>query len=187
MTAADARTVVLTSGHMIDAPDRSSPRFPATLEPVVANRIERMLDKWEIGPGDLILNGGARGADILCAESAHRRGSDVELILALPPDEFEEQSVVLPDSIWLPAIPVPAGRLSLHRQPGGPARSVTQRVRPSQRRPDQAGPGAGPPERLKVLLVWDEEPAGGPGGTGDFAVAARELGAELEIINPTSL
>ena len=44
-----------------------------------------------------------------------------------------------------------------------------------------------PPATLRVALVWDEAPAGGPGGTGDFAELAHRLGAALEIVNPTRL
>src|SRR5688572_26721320 len=102
MTGAGYRKVLVTSGHMIDAPGRSEPRFPAELEPAVAAEIERVLDEWHIGPGDLLLNGGARGADILFAESAHRRGCDVEFILARPVPDFERSSVDLPRSIWAP-------------------------------------------------------------------------------------
>jgi hypothetical protein len=100
MAAAADRRVVLTSGHMIDTVDRLSPRFPPCLEPAVAREIEVVLDGWDIGPEDLLLLGGARGSDILFAESGHRRGSHVEIILASPPDVFEQTSVALPRSIW---------------------------------------------------------------------------------------
>ena len=94
------RRVVLTSGHLIDSVDRAAPRFPPCLEPIVANEIETMLDRWAIGPLDLVLNGAARGADILFAESAHRRGAGLEFVLASLPDQFERTSVALPRSIW---------------------------------------------------------------------------------------
>jgi hypothetical protein len=44
-----------------------------------------------------------------------------------------------------------------------------------------------PPARLRVALVWDEQPAGGPGGTGEFAELAMALDVPLAIINPVRL
>jgi hypothetical protein len=177
--------VVLTSGHMIDSPDRDAPRFPPGLEPSVAARIEQVFDEWRIGPGDLVINGGARGADILFAESAHRRGAGVEIVLALPPDEFEKTSVALPDSVW------PERFRYLVRQypprvspPGDESHNEFAAANAAMiRRAEDLVP----PAELCIALVWDEQPAGGPGGTGDFADLARRFHAPLAVINPTQL
>ena len=187
MAAAANRTVVLTSGHMIDAVDRPSPRFPACLEPAVAHEIEAVLDGWDIGPEDLLLLGGARGSDILFAESGHRRGSHIEIILASPPDVFEQTSVALPRSIWSQRF-----RYLLERHPytvsqadGGDglpnefARANQEMIRRARE--------LAPPAKLRVALVWDEQPAGGPGGTGEFAELAVALDVPLAIINPIKL
>jgi len=40
------------------------------------------------------------GADILAAEAGLERGARVVLGLALPPEEFEQRSVVLPGTDW---------------------------------------------------------------------------------------
>jgi hypothetical protein len=179
--------VVVTSGHMIDAPDRSDPRFPASLEPVVASEIERVLDHWGVGAGDLLLNGGARGADILFAESALRRGCDVELVLASEPEQFEQTSVALPRTIWVPRF-----RYLLSRFPSRVSDPAAHEGAPNEFARANAdlnrrAEALAPPARLHIALVWDEQPAGGPGGTGDFADAARRLHAELAIVNPLKL
>jgi len=181
------RKVVLSSGHMIDTVDRASPRFPPRLEPAVAEAIEAVLDGWDIGPADLLLLSGARGSDILFAESGHRRGAHVEIILASAPEEFEQTSVALPRSIW----PQRFRYLLAHHpctvsMPAGADGEPNEFARANQallRRAEELVP----PAELCVGLVWDEQPAGGPGGTGEFASLAASLDAPLAIINPAKL
>ena len=186
-TGAVYRKVVLSSGHMIDAVDRPSPRFPACLEPAVAHDIEAVLDSWDIGSSDLLLLSGARGSDILFAESGHRRGSHVEIILASPPEVFEQTSVALPHSIWSQRF-----RYLLAHHPysvsqaegeDGELNEFARANRALLRRAKELAP----PAELCLALVWDEHPAGGPGGTGEFAELAMALDAPLAIINPTKL
>lgn len=185
MAAAAYRRVVLTSGHMIDTTDRPSPRFPACLEPAVAYEIETVLDDWNIGPEDLLLLGGARGSDILFAESGHRRGSHIEIILASPPDVFEQTSVALPRSIWsqrfhdlLDHHPYTVSQAD-DDAPNEFARVNSELIRRAKE--------LAPPAELRVALVWDGQPATGPGGTGEFAELAMDLDAPLAVINPTKL
>jgi hypothetical protein len=184
---ASYRKVVLSSGHMIDTVDRPSPRFPPGLEPAVAHEIESVLDGWDVGPADLLLLSGARGSDILFAESGHRRGAHVELILASAPEVFEQTSVTLPRSIWSQrfhyllahhpyTVSMPAGD-------DGEPNEFARANRALFRRAEELVP----PAELCVALVWDEQPAGGPGGTGEFASLAASLDAPLAIINPTKL
>jgi len=181
------RTVVLSSGHMIDAPDRASPRFPACLEPTVANEIEILLDSWDIGPADVLLLSGARGSDILFAESGHRRGSRVEIILASPPEVFEQTSVALPRSIWSQRF-----RYLLEQHPYSVSSADEDDSADNEfERANQAllrrARELAPPAELRVALVWDEQAAGGPGGTSQFAELAASLDAPLSIINPARL
>ena len=176
--------VVVTSGHMIDAPDRATPRFPPGNEASVAAAVERVLDGWAIGPGDVVLNGGARGADILFAESARRRGADVELLLALEPHAFESASVRLPDSIWVERF----RDLLAHVRyrvvaPDESVDTTNEFVRANQAMIARARE-LGQPAQLHIALIWDGNAADGPGGTADFAELARSLGASLAIIDP---
>jgi hypothetical protein len=66
----------------------------------VAARVRQQLDAWSIGPGDLVVCGGARGGDLIVAEQALERGAAVALLLAYPPDEFVEHSVALLGTDW---------------------------------------------------------------------------------------
>ena len=176
--------VVVTSGHMIDAPDRATPRFPPGNEASVAAAVERVLDGWAIGPGDIVLNGGARGADILFAESARRRGADVELLLALEPHAFESASVRLADSIWVERFRDLLDHAG-HRvvSPHDFVDTTNEFARANQAMIARARQLA-PPAQLHIALIWDGNAADGPGGTTDFAELARSLDAPLAIIDP---
>jgi hypothetical protein len=184
--------VVVTSGHMIDAPGRRSPRFPSAAEPKVAAAIEAIFERWSVGPDDVVFSGAARGADVLFAESAARRGARVQLLLALPPDEFERTSVALADSIWVERYRDLLCRHGFEVLPsddpaadrGGPEAALDVFSRTNRWMIERALHLA-PPAALLVALVWDEQPAGGPGGTGDFAALAHRLRAPLEVVNPT--
>jgi len=57
---ASPRKVVLFSGHMIDAPGRPKPRFPADKVPIAAGEIARMLGQISVGRGDLAICGRPR-------------------------------------------------------------------------------------------------------------------------------
>ena len=48
-----APDVVAFAGHMIDAPDRKTPRFPAAKAVAVRAEIAQRLAQWDIGAGDL--------------------------------------------------------------------------------------------------------------------------------------
>ena len=68
------RQVFLFSGHMIDAPDRKDPRFPADKEKIAADAIAAKLDELKAGPEDLAFCGGACGGELLFAEACLERG-----------------------------------------------------------------------------------------------------------------
>jgi hypothetical protein len=190
----DFRNVVVASGHMIDALDRSDPRFPAAKEPAVKERIGKQLDDWKIGAGDLGICGGARGADILFAEACADRGAEVWLMLPLPEPEFLEASVRLPDSDWEDRYYNLRERENvklflLPERLKSPTEAISVFARNNLWMINTARVLADNPARLCALLVWDEKPTGdGSGGTSDFAALIRKLGGQLApIINPTKL
>ena len=95
------RQVFLFSGHMIDAPDREEPRFPADKEGIAAAAIAAKLDELKAGPADLAFCGGACGGDMLFAEACLQRG--VRLDVRLPFDEptFLQKSVAFAGDNWV--------------------------------------------------------------------------------------
>ena len=72
------RLVFLFSGHMVDAPDRPTPRFPAEKELIAAQRIAEALDHLSAGPEDLAFTQGACGGDLLFTEACQQRGVKVQ-------------------------------------------------------------------------------------------------------------
>lgn len=86
--------VFLFSGHMVDAPNKASTRFPADKEPIAAAAIAKALDALGAGDKDLALTQGASGGDILFAEACIARGMRVQLMLPLPEPDFIVASIL---------------------------------------------------------------------------------------------
>lgn len=95
------RQVFLFSGHMIDAPDRATPRFPAAKEAIAAQKIEEALAELGAGPEDLALTQGACGGDILFTEACQQRGVKVQWLQPFSEPEFIEKSVAHCGKAWL--------------------------------------------------------------------------------------
>jgi len=89
--------VLVFTGNMIDRPGRPMPRFPATLEAMVAEAVDRAVS----GIRPLAAYGSAAcGADILCLERAHALGSEIHIVLPFPADEFRRTSVDIAPGGW---------------------------------------------------------------------------------------
>src|SRR5262252_8419554 len=99
--------VVLFTGHMLDAPDRpkDKARFPRTPEAEATARamIERALreEMAESGGVSLGIAGGACGSDILFHEACESLGIRTALLLALPTDAFQVESVNRGGPKWI--------------------------------------------------------------------------------------
>jgi tetratricopeptide (TPR) repeat protein len=184
--------VVLASGHMIDAPDRVEARFPAAKEGAVREAIARQLDAWKIGGDALGLCGGACGTDILFAELCVERGVEVWLMLPLPEPEFLNKSVRRCAAQWEQRYfdLRDHSRVRTVTQPErlkAPPKDVSVFARNNLWIVNTARVEVNDAKRLYALLVWDEGPGDGPGGTADCAARVRQLGGRSAIINPTRL
>lgn len=82
--------VIVFTGHMIDAPDRAVPRFPATAVEEVRSRILHRLE--ELRPA-AAYGSAACGADILCLECVRELGGELHIVLPFPADQFRAESV----------------------------------------------------------------------------------------------
>ncbi|CAG0124955.1 hypothetical protein RHDC2_00802 [Rhodocyclaceae bacterium] len=94
------RQVFLFSGHMIDAPDRSAPRFPAAKESIAAQKIAATLAQLGAGPEDLALTQGACGGDILFTEACQQRGVKVHWLQPFDEPDFIRKSVIKGGEAW---------------------------------------------------------------------------------------
>jgi hypothetical protein len=177
--------VVVVSGHMIDAPDRPKPRFPSSGEGRVTHAIRSSLRQWHVGPQSLLVCGGARGTDTIAAEQALVLGAAVWLLVALPDDEFIEESVALPDTDWTERYRTLRSRCPTwfqHDVLGPPGEANV-----FERNNDWCLASAlaqAPVGHLRALVVWDGLGGDGPGGTADFVARARKHDASVAIIRP---
>ena len=111
------RKVALFSGHMIDAPDRLSQRFPPDKEPIARRAIEEALRDLGIGGTDLAICGGACGGDLLFAEAATARGARLELFIPFDEPTFLQGSVDFAGGDWRARYLAMKARATLHVQP----------------------------------------------------------------------
>ena len=179
------RHVVVVSGHVTDAPDRTSERFPERAVPAVEHAISKLFEMWDLGPLDLLVCGGARGADLLAARLASTRGTTVWLMLAAEPEAFERTSVSGAETHWVDAFWRGVQR--------SPAWVLGRDSRFADREDVFAAANEWMLEtaltqatgsRVRVVAVWDRAPAAGSGGTGHMIEVAGEAGAEIVVIDP---
>lgn len=109
------KQVLLFSGHMIDAPDRSPARFPAACQTLAAQAIQNALHILDAGTEDLALTQGACGGDILFAEACLHRGVHLQLLQPFAETEFVVRSVICGGPDWLARYR--AVSAALHDQP----------------------------------------------------------------------
>lgn len=183
--------IAISSGHMIDAPDRKTPRFPEAKAEAVRAEIERRLAQWNIGPGDLAICGGACGADILFGEESLKRGAHIRLLLAQEVDDFVRDSVRHGGNEWVQRFHALREKAEVATQPerlGKAPNDVSIYARTNLWMINSARVEAADSAKIHALLVWDEKPTGdGPGGTSDFEQKVQDLGGQIAIINPTTL
>jgi hypothetical protein len=175
---------------MIDRPDRRAPRFPAVVEGEVRAAMAEILDRWQIGSGDLAVTGGARGADILFAELCLERAAHVRLLVALPDEQFVERSVRLPGTLWEARYRRLTERCELWHRPAGALAMARERgaIESTNQWILETCRAEAAPRGFYTLLVWDEAPAGdGTGGTADFAAVAGRYDTHLAVVNPLRL
>src|SRR5438874_1933445 len=91
--------LVVFSGHMIDAADRRTPRFPPSKEGEVRELLEKQLAAMNAGIG---FASAASGSDILFLEAMLARAGKIHLVLPWPAEEFVNTSVAIAgDGAWV--------------------------------------------------------------------------------------
>jgi hypothetical protein len=188
--AGDApRKVFLFSGHMIDAPDRATPRFPAAKAPIAAAAIAAALDRLDAGPRDLAICGGASGGDLLFAEAALARGADLELYIPFDERTFLAESVDPAGADWHARYLAVRSRaaalhvLPLERDPGPAAESAYAR---NNRRMLEAASRFGT-DRVEFIALWNGKGGDGPGGTQDLMDEVRRRSGRTHWLDTTAL
>jgi hypothetical protein len=184
------RQVFLFSGHMIDAPGRQPPRFPAEKESIATQKIAEALDKLGAGPDDLALTQGACGGDLLFTEVCQQRGVKVQWLQPFDEPEFIQRSVVCSGEAWR------------NRYLAAKA-TLTTVIRSA---PEQLGlplKGVDPFERCNLWLLytalsygiskvqfvclWDSGGGDGPGGTAHMYNEVKRRTGQVVWIDSRSL
>jgi hypothetical protein len=184
--------VVLFSGHMIDAPDRPEPRFPAAKEGEAARAIAETLDQLGAGERDLALCGGACGGDLLFAEAALQRGMRLQLRIPFDIPAFFQKSVTFADPQWGKRFYAvkndPCTALFIMPEELG---LLPKKANPYERNNVwqlYAALGWGKtPEKVHFVCLWNGQGGDGPGGTQHMLDAVKKRSGQVHVLDTTTL
>ncbi len=184
------RRIFLFSGHMIDRPDRTDPRFPADKEAVAAQAIAAKLDELGMGPEDLAICGGACGGDTLFAEAAVKRGCRLRLHLQYPEPDFLQASVAFAGEAWVDRYYAlkdnPLATIQLQTEELGP---LPKGFNPYERNNlwQLYTALAQGPDKVRFLALWNGGGGGGPGGTEHMVETVRHYAGRVSILDSKAL
>jgi hypothetical protein len=190
-------TVFLFSGHLMDRPDRATPRFPPSMEEAAATAIAKALDRHGAGPADVGVSQAASGGDLLFLEACRARGVRRQILLPFDADTFEQTSV-------RPSLHGGQWRARYRRALAAPGASV--RDMPTALGPLPVGhdpysacnrwlldtalaetDGDPASASLCFICLWNGAGPEGPGGTAHMVSAVRALGGLIEHIDTRAL
>ncbi|MEZ5446357.1 MAG: hypothetical protein R3F45_11345 [Gammaproteobacteria bacterium] len=185
------RTIVF-SGHMIDAVDRSRPRFPPEIEPEAAFAIDAMLNELGVGAETLGITEGACGGDLLFAEAMLARGAPVELYLPFERRRFLRASVAyrkIPSSVadrwaqrFFRLLAHPSVRcVEMDANRDQAAADANPYARCNLRMIDEAIRHSG--GELELVCLWDGIDGDLGGGTAHMVEAVQRRGGRIHWID----
>ena len=182
--------VFLFSGHMIDKPERSPPRFPPAMEPLVKDAIAAKLDELSAAAGDLAISSGACGGDLLFVEACLARGMKTEIRIPFDEPAFLQASVSFAGEAW-------QQRFSAAKSnPFATLLVMPDRLGPT---PDALNPYsrnnlwmlhsalAYGPEKVRFISLWDRKKGDGDGGTEDMVATVRKYSGEVHILDARAM
>lgn len=178
--SAPPRHVLLFSGHMVDAPGRKAPRFPADKELVARDAIVDTLTKIGAGPPDLAICGGACGGDLLFAEACLALGMGLELYIPFDQSTFLANSVDFAGSNWRDRFLAAKSNSVLNIMPEqlGPLPPDQDPYERNNLWMLEAAARFGP-EKMIFICLWNGEGGDGPGGARHFMEEAARKTAPL--------
>lgn len=207
--APQRQRVLLFAGHMIDAPGREQPRFPADKEQLARDKIkEAVVKEMNAGAGVACgYGGGASGGDILFLEVCAELGVPTRLYLAVPPQKYVTTSVQQAKGDWVERFWKHYNAHSEQKQ----VRVLSDGTDASEYLPawlrekadysiwqrnnlwmlfnaldEGCDPKSADPN-ITLIALWDGAGADGPGGTGDLVEKVGNMGARCEVIKTKEL
>ena len=183
------RQVFLFSGHMIDAADRSQPRFPPDKEPLAAAAIGKLLDQLGAGANDVAISSAACGGDLLFVEACLQRGVRVEIYLPFVEEEFLQESVNFAGEHWRKKFFSVKERvhnwhiMSHELPPLQDGEDAFARVNLWML--DRAL--AYGSQNIRFICLWDRKAGDGPGGTKQLHDAVEQGSGKAYVLDTTKL
>jgi len=96
--ALPVNAVLAFAGHMVDAPQRPTPRFPAALVPAVGAALRARLATLR---APIVFTSAACGADLLLIDAALEQRAEVNIVLPFDRDDFVRTSVAVGGDEWV--------------------------------------------------------------------------------------
>jgi class 3 adenylate cyclase len=179
-----APVVVVFTGHLIDAPDRTDARFPPSAEHAVFAQLKRYLGEMR---AKVAFASAACGADILFLEAMLELGGEINIVLPSDTESFVQASVLPGNDNW-------AERF--HRV----VKAAKQVTYASQHAATEVylayanvlmfglakSRARGIDGQVRALAVWDGLPGAG-GGTASALSRWRSCGQPVQAIDPLTL
>jgi hypothetical protein len=181
------RKLLLFSGHITDAPDRTQPRFPAALVPAAAQRIAATIGSLHADESDIALTQGAAGGDLLFVEACMARQVPVQLLQPLPEDEFIASSIVATTDGEQWRRRYLAARAALPWPPRSlPAEAADDPFEACNQWLLSTALASGAGE-LHLICLWNGDAGDGPGGTAHMVDEMRRHGGRVSWIDTRTL
>lgn len=178
-----SRRVFLFSGHMVDAKNRPSPRFPNEKSALAEAAIGHALDDLQATKADLSISGAACGGDLLFAELCLARDMAVHLYLPFDEPLFLEKSVRFAGAPWLKkyfrvkAHPHTTMTILAEKFSAGENPYTHTNLRMLR---DALAHGA---DKLRFIALWDQKEGDGPGGTKHMLDTVRQRLGQVSILD----
>ena len=184
------RQVFIFSGHMIDAPERKEPRFPADKEKIAAAAIAAKLDELKAGPDDLAICGGACGGDLLFAEASLERGMRLDVRLPFDEPTFLQKSVAFAGDSWVDRFyKMKANdktRVYLMPEELGPLPKNADAYARNNRWQLYTALSWGP-DKVRFICLWNRQGGDGPGGTKHMYDTVQKYAGRVYVLDTTKL
>lgn len=176
---------ILFTGHMIDKPGRSEPRFPPEKESAASAAVRNTLRKVQATAGAEGLRGiaaAACGGDILFHEACRELKIPSEIYLGIPIDAFEQTSVAFAGPGWITRYRTLTQELSVHVLLPNTTADAPDTVW-AEANEWMLHTALADGSHLTLIALWDGQKGDGPGGTDHLVNEAKAHQAAVELID----